>query len=163
MMAHQWPYQPRYIAVTSNPQNSVARKPQRYISDTVSTVCLLCVLTTLHGSRPPCDDSPLHLLYQHRSVELPQQKREKDVSTEHLAHKLSAKSNHMASPNFQKLRRCKPLICSEIKKQILLESKNASYNDSARDRVVEGDWSSVRAHGGRGLSRFESKKACWET
>lgn len=163
MMAHQWPYQPRYIAVTSNPQNSVARKPQRYISDTVSIVCLLCVLTTLHGSRPPRDASPLPLHYQHRSVELPRQKREKDMSTEHFARKLSAKSNHMASPDFQKLRRCKPLICSEVKKRVLSGNKNASYDDSAGDRV-SGDWSSVRAHGGKGLSRLEdSKKACWET
>lgn len=69
----------------------MARKPQRYISDPVSTVCLLCVLDNSPWQPPPCDDSPLHLLYQHRSVELPRQKREKDVSTEHLAHKLSAK------------------------------------------------------------------------
>lgn len=120
------------------PPNSVARKPQRYISDTVSVVCLLCVLTTLHGSRPPRDASPLPLHYQQGSVELPWQKREKDMSTERFAHKLSAKSNHMASSDFQKLRRCKPLICSEIKKRVLLGSKNASYNDRAGDRVWQG-------------------------
>lgn len=154
MMAHQWLYQPRYIAVTSNPKTQWLESHKGVY---LTQRCLLCVLTVLRGSRPPCGDSPLHLRYQHRPVALPCQKRERDMSTEHFAHKLSAKSNHMASPNFQKLRRCKPLMLGSKETDTIREQKCLRQWQCGRQGVV-GHWGFVRAGGGGALKTREVKE-----
>lgn len=73
----------------------------------------------LHGRCRPHHVSPLYLCYQRVLSELPRQwKREKDVSTGcQSAHK-STKSNHTATPNFKKVRRCSSLRRSEVRKRL---------------------------------------------
>lgn len=108
--------QPQHVTVIDNPQwlkgsKGTHRTPQ----------CSLHVSTTLRGSCPPDEQSPLHLPGQHS----PRNCTEKRGDLCPSAHKSSTKSSHVAAPTFRKLSRCRPPTRSEVKKPILLKRGNA--------------------------------------
>lgn len=110
MMAQQWPYQSRYVAVNTVAKISVAKKLQRYLSPSCVSMADVVHIMFHHCT------SVINVCFQncHGSGK---ERRMWAQDNCQSAHK-STKSNHTATPNFKKVRRCSSLRRSEVRKRL---------------------------------------------